>query len=137
MNLGPLAQGLRVAAVPEGPSIARRFVISMLERGGLSDLTEDAALLTSELATNAIRHAHASFEVRVHCEDDSVRIELLDPVDAEPVPRAAGPHDVSGRGLAIVDQVAARWGVEPASRGKKVWFVLSRARPWSSNGYHP
>jgi hypothetical protein len=43
--------------------------------------------------------------------------------------RSPSPEDVSGRGLRIVDLLAARWGVRyDADAGKTVWFTLTAPR---------
>jgi hypothetical protein len=44
--------------------------------------------------------------------------------------RSPSPEDVSGRGLRIVDLLAARWGVRyDANAGKTVWFTLTAPGP--------
>ena len=109
----------------EAPSIARRFVRQTLEGWDGNDATDNAALLTSELVTNVIRHTSARSTLRVSINRDVVRIEVSDP-DRTPLPepaasRAFGPD---GLGLAIVDRVASNWGVELVEDGKIVWFEV-------------
>jgi hypothetical protein len=60
-------------------------------------------------------------------ERADVRIEVHD--DAREPPRLAGfdPDALSGRGLALVDAISDRWGIEPrgpTAPGKRVWFEL-------------
>ncbi|WP_410100534.1 ATP-binding protein [Streptomyces sp. PAL114] len=66
--------------------------------------------------------------VQVWCEDDGrVRLEVtdLDP-RALPVLRAAGEDEESGRGLALLDAPAVRWGVTAGPGcGKTVWCELT------------
>jgi serine/threonine-protein kinase RsbW len=107
---------------------ARHFVISAL---GACAAIEDAALLTSELVTNAICHtatgSDGAFEVAVQHEGSFVRVEVTDEgseTTPAPVPRSA-TFGSSGRGLAMVDTIAARWGYQPSGRGRSVWFELS------------
>lgn len=109
---------------------ARRFVISAL---GSCSAIEDAALLTSELVTNAICHTatgtDGAFEVAVQHDAGGVRVQVTDDGSATmpvPVPRSTG-FAPSGRGLAMVDAIAARWGHHPAGNGRAVWFELSCA----------
>jgi hypothetical protein len=41
-----------------------------------------------------------------------------------PVLQESSPTAESGRGLSLVDALATRWGIDPASPGKSVWFEL-------------
>jgi anti-sigma regulatory factor (Ser/Thr protein kinase) len=113
------------AAVPA----ARRFVIEVLKSWGEDLLVADAALLASELATNAVKHAVSPFRVRVHRADAIVRITIEDVGPAQPQPRKAAPDDFGGRGIAIVQQLAARWGCDVLPDGKTVWAELPAGRP--------
>ncbi len=105
---------------------ARRFVSSSLRAWGVEPA--DVPLLVSELATNAVLHARSDFSVMVCLDDDRVRVEVS---DANPRLPALGaiPSDAhSGRGLMIVAEMAAAWGVEshPGS-GKTIWFEVLAA----------
>ena len=121
-----MEESLQLAAAPESPAIARHFVAGCLRRWGFAQRVDDAELLTSELVTNAVRHAGAPVVVRVGQEADGVIVAVQDPAPALPTPRPAGPEDVSGRGLAIVAAMAADWGVDPVpDDGKAVWFRLT------------
>jgi anti-sigma regulatory factor (Ser/Thr protein kinase) len=87
--------------------------------------------MVSELATNAIRHARAEFELSVANVDGEIRVEVSDGAGGQPRMRNAGPDDVTGRGLQIVNLLSEAWGVEhrPDS-GKTVWFTITaRCRP--------
>ena len=72
----------------------------------------------SELATNAVRHAHTPFEVVVQT-DGYVRIEVEDRSTDPPVRKP--PSEEGGRGLAIVEQLCDRWGVHIVREKKYVW----------------
>jgi anti-sigma regulatory factor (Ser/Thr protein kinase) len=63
-------------ADPASPHSAREFVTLTLQTLGADDLLDDAVLVVSELATNAVRHAHAAFTVTVACAPGSVRITV-------------------------------------------------------------
>lgn len=106
-------------------SAARRFVDSVLAGWGCESLRDDALLLVSELVTNAATHADSACQVVLRHLPDRLRVEVHDG-DArhQPVPQ---PYDVTaqhGRGLLIVDRVAARWGTDHRGDGKVVWFEL-------------
>ncbi len=116
------------APAPASVGEARRFVTSTLDGWGTAGI-EDAALLTSELATNAVIHAKSSYTVTIKLLADRVRIGV---VDASPVaPRRChyGATSSTGRGLGMVADLSEAWGVEPAQGGKCVWFEMSLVRP--------
>ncbi len=106
---------------------ARRFVAAALGRRGCpDDFVELVLLLTSELVTNAYRHAGSDTRVSVRVDDDMARVEVRDVGPGEPQLR---PHDadrVDGRGLQIVDALADRWGYHSNDAGTSVWFELVR-----------
>ncbi|MFC7258848.1 ATP-binding protein [Streptomyces lutosisoli] len=95
------------------------------------EVTETAALLLSELMTNAYRHAKVSpgREIRARCDLDAdrLRVSVTDANDSLPEPRQAAPGDESGRGLTLVDALADKWGAGPREGGigKTVWFELA------------
>ena len=94
---------------------------------------EDVLLVVSELVTNGVRHVETHdgdlVELRVKVEARTVRVEVRDPGRDFRPPRAVEPppEALGGRGLLIVDRVAARWGVTPGPR-TVVWFELDRPR---------
>jgi anti-sigma regulatory factor (Ser/Thr protein kinase) len=112
----------RFAGEPTGVSAARRFVRESLA-GRDSDLVYAAELMTSELASNCVRHAATDFEVAIRSRDP-VRIEVRDHGAGEPQVLSPGPEQPTGRGLAIVAAMSDRWGVIPARQGKTVWFAI-------------
>ena len=93
------------------------------------DLVDAAELLVTELVTNAVVHARSRARVLIVTAGDRgrVRIEVHD--DAFEPPRMGGfdLEATSGRGLALVDAMSDRWGVEPMGStrpGKRIWFEL-------------
>jgi hypothetical protein len=110
----------------DAPSAARRFVVDALPADAADGLVDDAALVVTELATNAVVHARSDFTVAVSWSQDRVRISVR---DASPVPPAGRPPSLvacSGRGLAVVAALATRWDFEPQGFGKVVWAELPR-----------
>jgi len=103
---------------------ARHFVDRTLNRWNADDVALEARLLTSELVTNTIVHAHSDVDVHIHLTDDCVRVEVEDHAPAMPSPVSASPDAISGRGLQIVSKLASAWGVSPRTDGKVVWFEL-------------
>jgi anti-sigma regulatory factor (Ser/Thr protein kinase) len=107
---------------PETVGAARRFVVRAL--ADLGDVADDAALLVSELATNAVIHAATAYEVTVRRLGDSVRVEVTDASPAAARRSRYGPTSGTGRGLGMVEDLAAQWGVHAVATGKVVWFEL-------------
>ncbi|WP_432117193.1 ATP-binding protein [Streptomyces sp. bgisy032] len=103
-------------------------------RHALRDFGADVQLCASELVTNVIRHVGEGVPVtvRVWCDGcGGTRLEVSDPdARARPVPRATVSADEeSGRGLALMDALALRWGVAHGPTGKTVWCELGSAAP--------
>ena len=126
----PDALTITLPAEPTSAGAARRFVVDQL-RDADEDVVEAAALLTTELATNAILHAATDFAVKVTTDDGRVRIELTDESPALPVRRRFSTEAGTGRGLRLVEALSLRWGVEPAAPGKTVFFEVD-ATPGAS-----
>jgi anti-sigma regulatory factor (Ser/Thr protein kinase) len=105
---------------------ARRFVCNALEDIDPATRSE-IAVMVSELAANAVLHAHTGFRVRITDHvDGSVRIEVIDSGPGEPHLRMTTPEQAGGRGLRIVAEFADRWGVaHEAADGKTVWFAVA------------
>jgi anti-sigma regulatory factor (Ser/Thr protein kinase) len=100
---------------------ARRFIGAQVgEAGGDADA---AALMVSELAANAVLHAGSRYEVRVRRNGTSVRVEVVND-RPEMIARLVAASDESGRGLAIVNELARAWGVETGDGRETVWFEL-------------
>ena len=114
------------AATPDAPGAARRFVLEVLHDWRHS-LVTDAQLIVSELATNAVIHAHSNFTVSIAALDELVRISVTDNSPVLPKTRDPSLHATGGRGLQIVDVVAARWSAESRPHGKIVWAELRSA----------
>jgi DNA-binding NarL/FixJ family response regulator len=114
---------------PRSPSAARRFAREVLTTWDLGEAWEGAELLVSELVTNAVTHGGSAADVVIRLLPDRVHVAVTD--DAGDVPTAVGQSaddDESGRGLAIVQAVADRWGDFSADGRKTVWFELHRVR---------
>lgn len=107
-------------------AVARRFVTKLLTGWRLDPLVEVATLLTSELVTNAIVHAEAPLEVRVQREGEVVRIGVHDASARLPRVQHPAPTAMGGRGMWLIDTLAAAWGVDTVDGdGKTVWFEVA------------
>jgi anti-sigma regulatory factor (Ser/Thr protein kinase) len=120
------AATLRLPPLPRSAGEARRFIGQFCSAAELpDDLCQTAALLVSELVTNAVIHGRTSATVQVHRPADLLRVSVR---DDNPVLPATGDAPTlsaeSGRGLTIVSALADRWGVEAVDSGKAIWFEL-------------
>ena len=107
----------------EAPAAARHFVVATVNAWGVGDLADDAALVVTELAANAIVHAHSAFTVILSAHHDRLRISVR---DASPL-AGSGLRAAPLHGLEAVDAMASRWGVESlGNAGKTVWVELRR-----------
>ncbi len=105
---------------------ARRFVVDELERWGAADVADEAAVLVSELVSNAVHHARTPATVQVQYGDSVVRVEVKDDSAEMPYRPEHSLEAVDGRGLRIVQAIADHWGVQAVGAGKCVWFELDR-----------
>jgi anti-sigma regulatory factor (Ser/Thr protein kinase) len=107
---------------------ARRFVRDVLMSRRVQDQVVDTVeLLTSELVTNALIHARSAPELCVCLGDRVVRVEVCDADRSPAFRRTTDTESASGRGIAIVEELATQWGVEQVSdNGKLVWFEVAR-----------
>ncbi len=105
---------------------ARKTVGDQLWAWGMSELVDDAELITSELVTNAINHGRGAIELRMYALDDRVRISVLDEnIDGTPhVARDRG-LEAGGRGLSLVEQLSLAWGHDVHGQSKEVWAELA------------
>jgi anti-sigma regulatory factor (Ser/Thr protein kinase) len=118
---------LRLPADPSAPSLARAGLAATATQ--LADATASIlALLTSEVVTNAVRHAgmSATQEVVVRVLDgDQLRVEVLDEGPGyDPTSERTDPERTDGWGLLLIDRLSSAWGVETEGARNKVWFEL-------------
>jgi anti-sigma regulatory factor (Ser/Thr protein kinase) len=115
---------------PESVKAAREFVRAALGAWGLGDPDGAAALLTSELATNAVVHARTSYRLRVEYRAPRLVVSVLDGSAGRVARQGRGrpPDARGGRGLTIVDELADAWGTRARDGGKEVWFAVDVVR---------
>lgn len=131
MNTATLwSHQIQLTAEDESVPRARHFVCNLLVDQRFLHLVEDVPLVVSELATNAVRHAHTPFTVTLEQVDQSVLLTVTDGSPDPPAQLATGLLTTGGRGLSLVDEVSGDWGViRRPGEGKSVWasFALRAA----------
>ena len=125
---------------PSSIAVARRWLTSeLLEAGAGEPAISDAALVASELLTNALRHARplTGQKLRIAWTMGAGAVELcVTDGGAVTRPREGWPSasSLGGRGLAIVSRLSRRWGVSAGEASTTVWAVLeAQARDEASS----
>ncbi|MGW1643439.1 ATP-binding protein [Streptomyces eurythermus] len=120
----------RVRVLPRQTSAspeARHWVVGVLTEWGLTSVRDDAALVVTELVSNAIKHTETP-TVQVilrRMSPGTVRLIVIDKrPDAWHALQSAGPLECGGRGLAVVDAVTKSWGCTRWPWEKRVWADL-------------
>jgi anti-sigma regulatory factor (Ser/Thr protein kinase) len=112
----------------DAPGIARRLLAQWLRPVLDPAELQSAELLASELVTNAVVHGLANITMRAQLDEDRLHVEVIDEGGGfEQAIRQADFDSVGGRGLAIVDAEASRWGIHEGTT--HVWFELERPGP--------
>jgi anti-sigma regulatory factor (Ser/Thr protein kinase) len=120
-------------ALPTGsvaPGEARRHVRDRLAEGVPPQVVADVELLTSELVSNAVRHATMdeadTIGLTIAIGPQTIRVAVIDGgagFDATKLDPVPGP-DEGGWGLFLVEQMSDRWGIDKDPHG--VWFEIDR-----------
>jgi serine phosphatase RsbU (regulator of sigma subunit)/anti-sigma regulatory factor (Ser/Thr protein kinase) len=130
---------------------ARDFARDKLREWDATDMADSAALLISELLTNAVVHTGTEARVDLRLDSTALRIEVEDRHPSRTIAlQGPLPHDdsESGRGLLITSALASSWGVEYTTGAKRVWVRCERevvpvprghpfAGPGSGDEAHP
>jgi serine phosphatase RsbU (regulator of sigma subunit)/PAS domain-containing protein len=115
---------------PEAISVpqARAFTRRTLEAWGADHLVDSAALIVSELMTNAVVHTGTSARLALWLQGHDLRVEVEDRHPSRFLPFAAGQASATaehGRGLQITTSLSSTWGVEYTPTAKRVWALFS------------
>lgn len=120
-----------VHALGDGPASAaqaRAAVAACCDRLGLTDLSDDVALVVSEMVTNAVRHATPPMALEIEASEDAVVVAVCDGSPLPPVARQADLDAEGGRGMLLVELLSDDHGVRAQPPGKAVWARLLRRR---------
>ncbi|MET8998819.1 ATP-binding protein [Amycolatopsis sp. Hca4] len=119
----PLTAECVLSDAPDSLAVARRVTrLALLAWIGDGPAVDDALLVVTELATNALRHGDGHPVLRLSVEGTDIRVEVFDDNPEFPVRRHPGTD--GGWGLALVDRLSSVRGSAPHGRGKVVWCVL-------------
>lgn len=116
-----------VVAAADAPAIARRRVVDACRAWQLPHLVDDAELIVTELVANVVRHVGGIMDLRLTLRERYLQLAIRDGSTQRPVRRLPDPDTgEGGRGLVLVEAVAASWGCAEAIDGKVVWATLRR-----------
>jgi anti-sigma regulatory factor (Ser/Thr protein kinase) len=117
---------LQLPPDPRSAARARRAVAEACGQWGVPDLIDTGTLAVSELVTNAIVHADSPIMVLAEYDDGNLTMAVADGESRLPTLLPQDAAREGGRGVAIVDQLGATWGVQTTVLGKIVWVNLCR-----------
>jgi len=123
----PIKRVLRLPTVPASAGAARRW-ITALDLPLSEEQGELLRFLANELVTNCIRHSPGPVVcLEIDVLPHAVRVATIDDGggDGGPSVQQSSVWHTSGRGLALVDRLASRWGHYDGS-GTVVWFEIDR-----------
>jgi anti-sigma regulatory factor (Ser/Thr protein kinase) len=117
---------VRLATGPAAPARARSQVRTAIRNWEVPVDPYVAALLTSELVTNAIRHERGgTVMLAINCSQDQLRVDVHDSSGDIPVVLDTAGEAEAGRGLMLVATLSDEWGFYRTPAGKAVYFTLS------------
>ena len=129
--IDPRLIAFMLPAIPESVRIARFHVRAALGYCELGRFADDAAIITSELVTNAVQHAGCDVTETVRItlarasDSEAVIIAVSDSSPHGPVIRTASAGSERGLGLQIVESLSVHWGWHPEPGGKAVFAILA------------
>lgn len=120
---------------PSSASEARRCLRAAADGKSWNVDIDLAALLVSELVTNAVLHARTPVEMVVSAiADETLEVEVSDGSAQLPTPSRSATPASRGQGLHLLDALSDCWGIRATAVGKTVWFRLA---PASQEGGQP
>jgi anti-sigma regulatory factor (Ser/Thr protein kinase) len=132
VGIDPRLIAFMLPGIPESVRVARFHVRAALGFHELGQYADDAAIITSELVTNAIQHACGDGAEAIGVtlarigDLEAVAVVVSDCSPQGPVMRRALTGSDSGRGLRIVASLSVHWGWHSELGGKAVFAILAR-----------
>lgn len=129
MGAKVLGEAFDLAVGSSSAAEARHRALAWLIRNSIArQATETAALIVSELVTNAVVHSNTTvISCALQLDGSLLRVEVTDQGTSctSPVIRHAAVDEMSGRGLLLVSAVSETWGASPAiPSGWTVWATV-------------
>lgn len=110
---------------PTSAGVARRWVTEACDRPGCRSIVAEAAVVVTELVTNAVTHARTALTVTVRISPGGVRIAVRDGGKEWPALHPNERMGACGRGFVLLDGLCSAWGLEPFAGGKTTWAQIS------------
>lgn len=117
------AQKLELPGDVASCSATRRFVQDSLAQES-EDLRANAALLVSEVVANTVLHTSGPVSIEILHRDDAYRVAVTDESKTPPTEKGYQRDDATGRGIQLLECLAAAWGCKRIGSDKVVWFDL-------------
>lgn len=108
---------------------ARDDILRLARELDREAVADDAALVVSELVTNALLHGGGCRGIDIVAIDGGLRVEVRDESSVPPMLGRPSDESLTGRGLQLVARLAGRWGTEIEPSGKVVWAELTGQAP--------
>lgn len=115
---------LTLPATPSSAKRARDLSTQCCRAWGVAGLSDDVAVVVTELVANAVRHAGTDVRFRLVRLAHGLRLEVADGSLRPLRPRPLVQDAEGGRGLVLVDALSTRYGVEADAHGKRIWAEL-------------
>lgn len=124
---------VNITSDANAPSRARMLVGRFTRDRVPRAMRENAELLVSELASNAVIHgpapANDALRLRLALRDECLHVDVTDSGAGFTAPENPKPSAKGGYGLYLLDCAASRWGVARGGRCR-VWFELDLREAW-------
>jgi hypothetical protein len=120
----PLRVRQRLQPAIHAPRVARELAADACSDWDLLGAATSAQIVSSELVTNAVRHAGTVMDLTVSLRDRHLRVSVRDRTVRMARRQSPSESDDHGRGLLIVEAVASAWGSAPTPDGKVVWAAV-------------
>ena len=118
---------------PAATAAARDLVDEACARWRMSSVADPAALIATELVANAVQHAATEIVFSIALRPSCLHLSCRDR-SSSPPRRGASDDIESGRGLLIIEAMAAAWGFSRTPDGKVVWATVHGRRQVRARG---
>lgn len=118
-------------ATTESCARARDIVVQACRDWDLDHVAGDAEVIVAELVSNAVLHARPPMRLLLAVRGARLHVAVRDGSGTLPQPARGGPPPPAidcGRGLLLIDTIAAAWGSMRTTEGKVVWATLRLTR---------